>query len=458
MVHLAPEILHMVLDQVKDLPTMLNCRMVDKTFAAIAIPFAFKTIVIKKEVIKAESDITFEALSARKDIIRYVKKIVYDARAVVVPPNSKADETESMSDIEESGNSSDEYNDEEVPNASANIKSATNNAEKARILTFPPRGEEGNEEPNEQQAARFIQSMVQEFEFLHRFHNLESLGIYFPWERYDFQGYYEAFQELPTYCTIDVQLQDAILSGCAGAAKKFEGGIHLKAVELHNMLAYPSPTLELEGLRLLVKSITSFTVSVYPGYHNFQEDTSEGSTDVRFVRRMTGLMRNMENLEDLTYSNDAGSDSVSERWGQWDTLHFPRLRSLRFKSLAFDREHDEDAIATDFLVRHKATLEEIHMEDCLVRVTEPGAWEAAFEEIKEQLDHLTSFTLEPLPGPDEAGEWYLGYGWHNIDNDELETIMVGSMDDYDEEDVARDLEALKTLQETVSRRRNELRK
>ncbi|KAF9548384.1 hypothetical protein CPC08DRAFT_715589 [Agrocybe pediades] len=448
---LPPELLHMIMDEVGgELHTILRCRLVNRTFAAVAIPFAFKTIVIKKTFIKERSGVTFEDLSTRLGITKYVKRIVYDAEGIVIP---YVEQNQHIKEIR---------------------KNSTDKANKAScIATFAPGFDQDNELPKVKQVTEFIDVMVEEFNVFHRFKNLESLSILFPWFRWGYEGYYgyDDGPNSPFFSNVDTRLQVAILEALESVYVEHASPFHLKTFELRNVMPYPMEALTSEGLQSMLKQITSLSIAVYPR-HPYPddvkpEDNSKGSIYARFAHTIAALMRPLENLESLRYCDDLGADeAINERWEQWDTLYFPRLKCLRFERIAFDQGafelgsggeivayHAAGIVATDFLLRHKATLEEVHMEECYMRDTDIWKWEQVFDDIRDELENLTTFTFEPRPGPDKEGRLYNGYRYvAEFGFDYPETHMAENMN-YDEEDVEGELEALRSLQEVVSERR-----
>ncbi|KAF4610768.1 hypothetical protein D9613_006469 [Agrocybe pediades] len=280
----------MVMDEIgEDLRTILRCRLVNSTFAAVAIPFAFKTIVIKKMFIKEASDVTFEKLSARKDITKHVKRIVYDTEGVVIPY--------AFEQLE---------NQQRVP----------------RILSFPPHSGKHNELLRDEQVVEFIAVMVEELNALHRFKNLKSLSIHLPWLRWEYEGYYAYENEPYTpafFSNVDTRLQSAILEALSSVYVKHTFPFQLNTFELGNVLPYPTEALISEGMQSMIKHITSLYVSVYP-LHLYpeeaeREERSKGSIYTRFAHTIAALMRPLENLESLKYCDDQGHEqAIDKRW------------------------------------------------------------------------------------------------------------------------------------------------
>ncbi|KAF9548382.1 hypothetical protein CPC08DRAFT_823511 [Agrocybe pediades] len=406
MVNFPPELIQIILGEVDDLPTLLCCRLVNKAFETIANPSALKTTVIKKEKIRGDLEFTFEALSVMKDIVKHVKRIVYDARKVLVP---EPDEEESEWGSQDGDNPGEEL---EATGTSTPEPAAM----PSHLLAFPPRrnSEDTGREPTDEQVARFIESMMEEHKFIGRFNNLEALCLYLPWSCDTFNIWYrETYQGISAYNAVDIRLQDAILDACASAVTQLEtgdGGCNLTVLELHNLLAYPSKALTSQGLNMLAKKLTSFAVSVYQGPPYYSHiapirDNSEPGLllHVRLVRKLAQLMRVMENLQCLTYCNDVGEEGVAERWRQ--------------------------------------------------RCGDSVAWEEVFNNLRDLLVNLTTFEFAPPPGPDDAGICYHGYGAMGREHGTALTYFARSVE-HNEDGIARDLGALRSLKEAVSQRRN----
>ncbi|KAF4610767.1 hypothetical protein D9613_006468 [Agrocybe pediades] len=501
MVHLPPEIIHMIIEEVEDHSTLQLCRLIDRTFLDIVNELAFESLVTRKEIINT-SESSLENLSAHKNIAKNVRIFYYDARGVVVPEvkeegspltesstdsgHSEVEEDDaaehqqeelsfSESEMEDEENDGPFYEDQEAIHffepeiggdesgleqesldySEPEMEDESDDNDQVPRRTFPPRGKKGREETCDAQVAdSFVESMVTDFKFLHRFINLRSLSLFLPWDRNRFNRvYYEAYYEVPPYCALDVRLQEAILDGCAALGTQFKRqGTLLRNFQLHNMLAYPSKALESEGLRSLVKTLTTFAISLYPREDAIddKEEEPETSASMRFLPKIVGLMATMENLETFIYCHDVGTAGVDERWRLFKSLYFPRLKCLQFEGIAFDYMGEA---ATDFILRHKATLEELCMDKCVIRDVGTFGWDDVFVEIRDAgMERLSEFTFVPPPGPDEEGRLYHGYGWSSASG-ELQTIHASSLQ-YDDADVARDLDALKSLQESISHRRN----
>ncbi|KAF9557081.1 hypothetical protein CPC08DRAFT_67225 [Agrocybe pediades] len=353
MVHLAPELIGIILRNINDDQTLVSSRLVSKSFEAIGAPVVWRKLRIVKPGPSSKPRIPFEFISKASRISPYVKEIEFDTTNV-------------------------QYPDELLEN---------------------------------------IPGMLDEFLHFHNFKRLEALCLVFPCtsmepleameegdEPFDFEGFSyadDSFEQL----TPQRKVRTEILKKLAWI--HLEHGFTVRTFTMRGLYPISHTGMHANGLLSFMKSLRNLSITI-PEIDVEVEDYAEPESTVfyeAFRKDFMHLLEAATELRTFEYEGDEFGGGLGS--SHWDSLTFPHLESLRLRRASIC--HDSPgSIRTHalikFILRHQATLKELHLGDCTIDVQSKTmfTWGEVFDIFREELKDLRQFTFLPLPEADNS--------------------------------------------------------
>jgi len=389
---------------IEEFDTLLQYGFTSRSFRDAVLPYIFRTLVISKGEGITRS-LSFDDVSRISGIVVRVKEIDYDA-----------------SDV--------------------NIHAITGTVSTAfccRVLNPCTVGD-----------------LLEELPLLVKFPNVHTLRIYFP---SDLNAYREQGENAPT--GLGQRFQSQLFETCG--TLHTNKGFTLKFLEIHGLIPYPGEGLQDGSFKNFLRPLKGLGMSLLKVDADFHDSENDWQAFRKFTGQVVTILQVPTHLENLSYGGDTLFSGSQERWEQWKELRFPHLKFIHFKDLLLDDvtsdRQPSSSITLQFILRHKATLEELIMEGCTIGIDDSITWAEVFNVFEEELENLLYFTFSPLPGRKTGGTARSGYVQLDLDTGEIaETTHDDDDDDDEEEDNDEDYEALRAFQETLQKRQTEMQR
>ncbi|KAJ7457349.1 hypothetical protein FB451DRAFT_593363 [Mycena latifolia] len=222
------------------------------------------------------------------------------------------------------------------------------------------------------------------FSGLHKFPNLTTL-------RLDFHACFleEDTVDVPENPSHFLCLQLALFAALAANPCPA-----LVSLTLNNVIAMPDDIYTTETFQRFFRPLERLHLSVLSDTDGEGAYYLEPLNDF-WEKSLAHILRSAHYVTTLTLRSDQPIGfSLS-----LDTVHLPRLADLSLHNLII-ADTTAGADIAEFIVRHGATLARLELDACSVFREDAGVtrpWHAVLRRFKEELPHLRSFQLTPLP-------------------------------------------------------------
>ena len=246
------------------------------------------------------------------------------------------------------------------------------------------------------------------------------------------------------------------LSGVAS-----EEPFNLLELDIQGLVARQEEHLPLEGIHPLLTNLSTLRFSILTECYDSIDEFMDGHADF-FQTEILDLLSTTQELQTLVLNVDTGMYMFMT--DQWESLHFPALKTLHFGNVVFEMYPTSSTRvrygAEDFILRHGKTLESLNLSHSCIAAeenSEPRTWAMVWKGLKRGLPNLRQFEFDPLPGfaegrGDNVSDLVEGYCW--LWSGRNSGYYSTSFENYEELpfDIDEDKLMFKSLQKTIQAR------
>ncbi|PPQ99873.1 hypothetical protein CVT26_009320 [Gymnopilus dilepis] len=224
------------------------------------------------------------------------------------------------------------------------------------------------------------------------------------------------------------------LSGVAS-----EEPFNLLELDIQGLVARQEEHLPLEGIHPLLTNLSTLRFSILTECYDSIDEFMDGHADF-FQTEILDLLTTTQELQTLVLNVDTGMYMFMT--DQWESLHFPALKTLHFGNVVFE-------MYPTFSTRVSCIAAEEN--------SEPRTWAMVWKGLKRGLPNLRQFEFDPLPGfaegrGDNVSDLVEGYCW--LWSGRNSGYYSTSFENYEELpfDIDEDKLMFKSLQKTIRAR------